>query len=197
MKRIALSLWVALMVSGCVTAPGVHGHLYPVEGPVTVQAPAPIYTVTLNMLSVKRDISATLPNGEVCQGSLQTLGQNDPAARSMEADWDRVYGEGFFMATLLGKDRGHATLTGIEGACMRIELFNPQHDELLDTILLDSVEGVARDEQGNRSAGEPDLPHRPHAVCARSAGQGGRLAPAQGPQREGPAGVCVSSDTEA
>jgi len=105
-----------------------------------------VYKVTLDMLSVKRRISA---NAEVCQGSLRTLGQHEPDARSMEADWDRVYGQGFFLATLLGKDRGHATLTGIGGACMRIELFNPRHEDLLNTILLDDVEGVARDEQGN------------------------------------------------
>lgn len=83
MKQIGLSLSVALMLSSCATAPGVNGHLYPVAGPAIAQAPPRVYTVTLNMLWLQRHTSATLPNKEVCPGSLKTLGQNDPAARSM------------------------------------------------------------------------------------------------------------------
>jgi hypothetical protein len=160
MTRLALSLLMTVALSGCILSVGVPAHLYPVEGPAASQTPPPIYKLSLFMIAVVAGtgrLSATLPDGEVCHGDLETLARNDPSSRSMEPDWDRVYGQGFFVATLLGKDRGRATLTSDKGACLHIELFNPhlhngsfaiarvitpEHSEY-------GVEGVARDEHGN------------------------------------------------
>lgn len=155
-QRLALSLLMTV-TSGCVHLIEMPAHLYPVEGPAATQTQAPLYKLSLTMVEAAGRLSATLPDGEVCQGKLATLERNDPSSRSMESDWDRVYGQGFFVATLLGKDRGRATLTSPKGPCLHIELFNPNLRNgafafagvLTPEHSMYSVEGVARDEHGN------------------------------------------------
>jgi hypothetical protein len=92
------------------------------------------------------NVSATLPDGEVCHGNLAKLAATDATSRSMEGDWDRVYGDGFFVATLLGKERGRAILAGSTGTCLQIEVYNPR---LNHGGTVRDIEGVARDDKGN------------------------------------------------
>jgi hypothetical protein len=146
MKQITLSLLMTMMISGCVLVVDKHGHLYPVEGPAAAQSPPHIYTVTMNVVMLVGTLSATLPDGEVCHGNMAKLDATDPASRNMQADWDRVYGDGFFTANLLGKERGRANLTGASGPCLQIEMYNPL---MYHGGGLTDVVGVARDDQGN------------------------------------------------
>lgn len=150
-KTLALPLLIGAL-SACVTV-GAPAVLFPVAGPVLAHRPAPSYPITVRM----GQVSATLPDGQVCQGPLEILDRNDPSSRRMEADWDRLYGRGFFGATFLGTDRAQAALTGSNGPCLRMEIFDPHPQDpraplagiITDDHALESFEGIARDEQGN------------------------------------------------
>jgi hypothetical protein len=127
MKSVLL-LCAAVLVSGCAT-----GHLYPVQGPLSALTPAPVYKVKMGNGD---QISATVANGEVCNGTWLDLVQEDPTAREMAADWDLVYGKGFFLANVLGKAGvARSMLTCPKGLTVNVE-FN-------------STQGVAKDSNGN------------------------------------------------
>ncbi len=141
-KRLALVTLVLSLLAGCmVMAPG---HLYPVEGPLSTQAPVPIYKVTLSGVLTSGSMSATLPDGEVCSGGWTAIAQDDATAGSMSADWDRVYGAGFLVANVLGKPVfARATLTGTKGTNLQVQFYDPTPGQPAN------VEGVAKDNSGN------------------------------------------------
>jgi hypothetical protein len=91
--KSALLLFVAMLISGCAA-----GRLYPIQGPLAAQAPPPIFKVKMENYD---GISIKL-NGEVCAGSWLGVVQEDPTARDLAAEWDLVYGKGFFLANVLG-----------------------------------------------------------------------------------------------
>lgn len=143
-----LALLPVFLLSGCVlSAPG---HLYPVQGPRAAQTPVPTYPlrVTLVMVPLTGTVSATLDSGEVCQGSLEKIPLDDPSSRSMQDDWDLVYGPGFFVSQILGKKRPRATLIGTHGTHLNVEMFNPALYSGSPGGSLHSIIGVARDDQG-------------------------------------------------
>jgi hypothetical protein len=141
-KRLAAVTVITSMLAGCVVmAPG---HLYPVGGPLSTQTPVPIYKVTLNGVLTSGNMSATLPDGEVCTGSWAAIPQDDSTAGSMSGDWDSVYGAGFFVANVLGKPVfARATLTGKKGTTLQVQFYDPTPGQFTN------VEGVARDNSGN------------------------------------------------
>jgi hypothetical protein len=127
MKSVLL-LFAAALLSGCATA-----HLYPVQGPLSAQTPPPIYKFRMESGDT---MTAKLANGENCPGSWLGIPQDDPTARDMAAEWDLVYGKGFFLANVLGKPGiGRGTLSCPSGMKVNVE-FN-------------SEKGVAKDDQGN------------------------------------------------
>jgi hypothetical protein len=127
MKSVLL-LFAAVLLSGCATA-----HLYPVQGPLSTQTPPPIYRFSIDG---GETMSAKLAKGELCPGTWLGIPEDDPTAREMSAEWDLVYGKGFFLANVLGKAGiGRGTLTCPSGTKVKVE-FN-------------SVQGVAKDDQGN------------------------------------------------
>ncbi|HEX3836013.1 MAG TPA: hypothetical protein VHW25_03545 [Steroidobacteraceae bacterium] len=121
-------LVVAVLVSGCA-----GGHLYPVQGPLSEQKPAPVYRIKTGQGD---SMTARLGNGEVCHGSWLDIVQEDPTARDLSAEWDLVYGKGFFLANILG----HA---GIARAVLTCPNDTTLHAEF------DSTKGVAKDNKGN------------------------------------------------
>jgi len=151
MKAKLVALLPALVLSGCVTLHA-EGHLYPVQGPLTADAPIPVYKLTLsdrtlvgaNVSFRSGDgISATVGDGEICQGTLQELSSDDPTVRSMEADWDRVFGQGFFVANVLGIYAERSTLIGSNGTQITLQMYNKTPISGVLTIV-----GVARDNRG-------------------------------------------------
>jgi hypothetical protein len=146
MKPSALLLVCVLLLSGCLLPVIVHGHLYPVHGPLSAQSPPPIYAVTLRALGPQRHgtMSATLAGGESCAGAWNAIAQDDPSAASMSAVWDSVYGSGFFVANVLGKlVFARATLSCNQGTVLDVEFYDPQPG------LPAAVMGVATDSGGN------------------------------------------------
>jgi hypothetical protein len=142
MKHLALLVIATALLAGCIIL--VPGHLYPVEGPLASQSPPPIYTVTISGIVRSGTMKATLAGGEACKGSWSAVAQNDPTANRMAAEWDRVYGAGFFTANVLGNPVfARGTLTSPQGTTLDVEFYLPVPGHL------ESAKGVARDNRGN------------------------------------------------
>jgi hypothetical protein len=128
--KSAVLLLAAVLVSGCAT-----GHLYPVQGPLLAQMPPPIYKIKTERGD---SISARLSIDEVCRGTWLDVVQEDPTAREMSAEWDLVYGKGFFLANVLGK-------IGIA----RAKLICSKDTTTTVEVEFNSTIGVAKDSNGN------------------------------------------------
>jgi hypothetical protein len=126
--KSAVLLFAVVLVSGCAS-----GHLYPVQGPLAGRTPAPIYKVKMEYGDL---ISATIGTGEVCHGTWLDIAPGDPDAGDMSAEWDFVYGKGYFQANVLGNASiARANLTCPKDMTMKAEF--------------DSTKGVAKDSNGN------------------------------------------------
>jgi hypothetical protein len=152
MNRLLLSLLITALLSGCVVVPG---HLYPVAGPLSTQTRPPIFDVILSQVQTQA-VVATLQNGEVCQGVRIQILQNDPSANQMSAQWDLVYGQGFFVANVLGsKSLYRADLTGTSGTTLSVEFYLHNAQDMA------TAKGIAQDNHGNvykLTSGTPTLP---------------------------------------
>jgi len=140
----------------CFFVPSTAAHaqrLYPVQGPATAQTPPPSFTARLT----SKTISLTQAGGETFDGPWKTvtityINQKAPGTPSsyppqpnLAFAWDVVYGQGFFLANILGsKTIGQATVTGSNGTVLQIEF---QEEKL--GMPVENVFGVAVDNKGN------------------------------------------------
>jgi hypothetical protein len=139
LKHLALWLLTVTVLFGCATA-----HLYPIQGPLASQTPPPIIKVSVNGALNSGTVSTTLPNGETCQGAWGLLRQDDPTSNKMAAQWDLVYGPGFFVGHVLGSSQfARATLTGNQGTTLDLEFYKPGQGNAT------SIRGIAQDNKGN------------------------------------------------
>jgi hypothetical protein len=126
--KSAVLLCAAALLTGCATA-----HFYPVQGPLSAQTPPRIYTVRMDSADI---VTVTLGT-ELCRGMWSNLPKEDPTARDLAAEWDLVYGKGFFLAHVLGNigvARAILTCT-TSGMSVNVEFT--------------STQGVAKDSNGN------------------------------------------------
>ncbi|MFZ0279640.1 MAG: hypothetical protein WA254_06155 [Candidatus Sulfotelmatobacter sp.] len=153
--KIKLVLTLAAL---CICMVGASGNafaqkLYPVQGPLAAQTPQPIFTgqVRRPMFSVGSVFlllkSWKVANGEVLEGKPKTVkassvtaappaGQISLPQPNLAFAWDAVYGEGFFVAHILGNEFGQGVFTGNQGTVLQVET-------------LDGRNGVAVDNKGN------------------------------------------------
>jgi hypothetical protein len=140
----------------CCFIPSTAAHaqrLYPVQGPATAQTPPPNFTAKLT----SKTISLTQAGGETFQGTwaVATITFANPETPGTPASyppqpnlafaWDLVYGQGFFLANILGsKTVGQATVTGSNGTILQLEF---QVEKLGAPV--DNIFGVAVDNKGN------------------------------------------------
>jgi hypothetical protein len=126
--------------------------LYPVQGPLAAQTPQPVFAGQIRrpMFSVGPTFlllkAWTLANGEVLQGKPRTVQASSvnmpeaeasyPPQANLAFAWDAVYGEGFFVAHILGKKFGQGLFRGNQGTVLQVES-------------LDGQSGVAVDNRGN------------------------------------------------
>jgi hypothetical protein len=65
----------------------------------------------------------------------------------MASEWDMVYGQGFYVAHVLGaRLYARAEITGNRGTVLHAELYKPDKIEQQDIA---SIKGVAKDDKGN------------------------------------------------
>jgi hypothetical protein len=133
------------ILGGCILS--VPGGFSPVQGPLSKQPPT-TYAATITGL-FSGTVSVVLDNGEVCTGPWSLVsaapGTSAPAVTpiDMAADWDSVYGPGYFAAHVLGnKLYARATLTGSKGTVLHVEFSNESNTRA-------NTKGVAADNKGN------------------------------------------------
>jgi len=144
----ALVLLSACMISGCSYYNATSGQLYPVQGPSASLAPAPVYNATITVSSRSgTSISLALANGETFNGNwggavesavnakVPGTPASYPPQPNLSFAWDAIYGQGDFVAHILGKSVGHAILTGSQGTALQLEIAGHR--------------GVAVDNKGN------------------------------------------------
>jgi hypothetical protein len=143
MKASALMLLTAILVSGCTTR--VPGHLYPLRGPLAAQNPPPILAVSLHGgLAAPLVISTTLENGDVCKSRVTRVRKADTSANQMAAQWDSVYGQGFFAAHVLGNySFARSALTCPGGTTVSLQFYEARAEDI------QTAAGVAQDSKGN------------------------------------------------
>jgi hypothetical protein len=150
--NLALALLTTVITFASTAAFG--QKLYPVQGPLTSQTPAPVFSA-----QVKRPLfgagsetkllkSWTVADGEVLEGKFakvnatsmntKTPGTPDsyPPQPNLAFAWDAVYGQGYFAAHILGKKIWQGVFTGDHGTVLQVEL-------------LDDLHGAAVDNKGN------------------------------------------------
>ncbi len=149
---LALSLLCVSTLTGCATA-----RLYPVQGPLSSQNPPPVYVAKFSGAFNSGDLSVVLGGGEVCKGHWATVPRpstsnaattaSAASADNLSAEWDTVYGTGFYVAHVLGaRLYARAVLTGNRGTILNVELYKPDSAE---NTAVGAIKGVAKDDKGN------------------------------------------------
>jgi hypothetical protein len=165
--KFALVLLGICMISGCHG----YGHLYPVEGPLASLTPPPIYTAKITLLANwskpitvgahandrKGIFSVVLANGEQFQGpwsltyekaGAQSASSGVSDKKSLPAAWDTVYGQGYYVAHVLGSPLFvHAEMTGNQGTVLDVEWYEYAFGN--DEAGGIASKGIAKDSKGN------------------------------------------------
>lgn len=149
---LALSLLCVSTLTGCATA-----RFYPVQGPLSTQTPPPVYVAKFSGAFNSGDLSVVLGGGEVCKGRWAQVPRpktpdaataaSATTANNLLAEWDTVYGTGFYVANVLGaRLYARAVLTGNHGTILNVELYKP---DKVENTTVGAIKGVARDDKGN------------------------------------------------
>jgi hypothetical protein len=139
---------VLALVVFCALFDGALAHaqqLYPVQGPATAKTPPPVFAAKL---TGSYKITVAQEGGESFQGKWTSTvasfanakaagsAASFPPQPNLSFAWDVVYGQGYFVANILGYGIGQATLTGDRGTVLQLEFVNDRF-------------GVAVDSKGN------------------------------------------------
>jgi hypothetical protein len=127
-------------------------------------SPVPTYTFSITYpgspkydRSQSGEVSMVLANGEAFSGAWkmaynksgsQVVGAATAENNGMAAAWDAVYGQGFYVAHILGASRvARIALTGAQGTVLQIEWWDQSQAGAGTTIVGDK--GVGQDSKGN------------------------------------------------
>ncbi|MFY9854744.1 MAG: hypothetical protein WAK26_12790, partial [Terracidiphilus sp.] len=128
MKFVFTFLAVCLISS---STPSFGQKLYPVQGPLAAQTPTPV-TVAKYSGSNSGKVTLTQPDGESFKGTWvfvtppfvnsKPLGTSAsyPPQPNLAYAWDAVYGQGYFLAKVLGKRLRQAVATGDRGTVIQV-----------------------------------------------------------------------------
>jgi hypothetical protein len=154
MKRPTMAvLLCASLLAGC----SATARLYPVQGPLSQQNPAPVFVARMSDGFHSGNFNVVLDSGEAGKGRwmqvprpsgpAHAVNSASPSSESMAFEWDLVYGQGFYVANVLGSRLyARAEITGNRGTVLHAELYKPDKIEQQDIA---SVKGVAKDDKGN------------------------------------------------
>lgn len=148
-------LLVVLLSLGCAPA-----RLIPVKGPLSTQTPPPIYAAKLTVKYSSAMLSGTLGDGDVFKAKMEKATISfDPSGTpttpvgNLSAEWDTVYGVGFFRQRAAQAQRylrGEAKST--RGTLLTVEMIWNETQPWLgskDSAPDLEVKGVAKDDKGN------------------------------------------------
>jgi hypothetical protein len=153
---VLAALLCASFLSGCMRV----AHLYPIQGPLAAQTPPPIYTGRITGVINSGSISAKLANGQQFSGKWRAKSAGALAKESsagivppfnLFAEWDAVYGPGFYTAHVLGAHLfARTTLAGKQGGTLQLEMISqPVQTGDPTNPVPPEIRGVARDQTGN------------------------------------------------
>jgi hypothetical protein len=154
MKRPATAvLLCASLLAGC----SATARLYPVQGPLSQQDPAPVIVGRMSAGLHSGNFNVVLDNGEACRGRWTLVPRPNgpanatipasPSTGTMASEWDLVYGQGFYVAHVLGaRQYVRAEITGNWGTVLHAELYEP---DKIEQQGIASIKGVAKDDKGN------------------------------------------------
>jgi len=146
--KFALFLLSVCISAGC--NPAFGQNLYPVQGPLAALAPPPAFVAKFTGANSGKFTMAH-SGGESFKGTWvmatpsfvnsKPLGTSAsyPPQPNLAFAWDAVYGQGYFLAKVLGKRMKQANAIGDHGTVIQVEF-------VFDTIMTD---GVAVDNEGN------------------------------------------------
>jgi hypothetical protein len=147
-SKLGTLLLAIFILSGC----SAKVRLYPVQGPLSTQTPAPVLLGKLTGAFRSGEISVVLSDGEICKGRWVQVKQAEvpkgaTAATITDPDgmspiWDSVYGAGFYTSHILGTYMfAWALASGNRGTIIHAEMYKSlgEHAE---------VRGVAKDDKG-------------------------------------------------
>ena len=120
LKTFSFVLLGLSLMTGCTAAV----RLYPVQGPLSVRTPVPVFSGRLTGILNSGTASFVIGDGEV---------------------WDTVYGSGYYVAHVLGATLyAEAAITGDRGTVLDVEFYrpNPGGEEI-------RILGAARDSKDN------------------------------------------------
>ena len=159
-------LFAALLAVSALTGCTSYGHLYPVQGPLAAMTPPPIYVAKISLVAnfgkpVTVGAHSNDRSGKihVAVGSEQFDGRwqlvysqtQTPTAQDAAAlptAWDTIYGQGFYVAHVLGTPLFvHTTLTGTQGTVLQVAWYEQGYDTDHSAVLVSK--GVAQDSHGN------------------------------------------------
>jgi len=155
---VKIRLLVVLLSASILTGCYANAHFYPVKGPLSAQAPLPVFTAKMTGLINNGDISLALADGETGKGRWNrvvpaksadgTATSPISATSDMASLWDTVYGSGFYVSHVLGsKLYAQAVVNGDRGTVLNVEFYRSEVDQHEQTS--HSVKGVARDNKDN------------------------------------------------
>ena len=131
---------LATVLGGCALQP-VAGSFSPVHGPLADLRPAASYPAQMSG-ALSGEIRVGLPGDGTCAGPW-SLRSSQQQAFDLAADWDQVYGEGYYTAHVLGvREFVRTTLDCTVGSAVRAELSNENNAR-------GNTWGVAEDDHGN------------------------------------------------
>jgi hypothetical protein len=128
--KLALALLIVCIVAG--SAPACAETLYPVQGPLAAQAPPPIMKATFHG-TTSGNFSLVQTNGETFQAKWASVTASfvnnktpgTPASYLPQPNlafaWDTVYGQGYFLAQVLGTRIMQVVATGDKGTVIQVE----------------------------------------------------------------------------
>jgi hypothetical protein len=99
----------------------------------------------LTLKQAGHTVSVVLEDGEICSGPWSTL-PSVVSAKELSAEWDVVYGSGFYVAHVLRTQINRATLAGNRGTTLQVENGDVAPRSAGHTRV---IMGVAKDSRGN------------------------------------------------
>lgn len=157
MKKLLFTALLSTFLISCHAT----ARFYPVQGPLSSQTPPPVFVGRISGAFYSGSMTVTGVQGEVFQGKWQAVKQpakstdaptNLPADSEMVPIWDSIYGNGFYVAHVLGtRLYGRGSLTGSKGDSLKVEFFRPENGANREDVnaLRSSIKGVAKDDKGN------------------------------------------------
>jgi len=148
-KYLMFVLFAVAFCWGCAAA-----RMYPVKGPLSSHQPPPVYNAKLSATFYSGTFSTALNDGEHFKVPMNMAVNAGPTPPSLAAEWDSVYGAGYYKFKVLDAQlhlRGLAT--GSKGTVLQVELYEnevrPVPAVKGDHSSLIEMHGVAKDSNGN------------------------------------------------